>query len=227
MRTTNIRIIAGYRIVSLDAVFILARVPPIHLQADMRRRVYLRTNDLKSNEQLTVKKIKEIREESLLMVRQWTLYLQRNGASGVRVRDAFLPCLQEWLERGHGSMEFLTQIITGHGCFASYLYRIQKIKTDSCEHCEAGVVDTADHTLQECAAWSREREVLKGSVGNDLLLRKIAQEISENRDSWDAMVNLVRSVMRSKERAEREREKQRLLPDRSSRASDGSDTDVT
>jgi len=212
----------------MDAASILARTPPVHLQADMRRRVYLRVNDLKISGQTSDKRVRDIREEErLLMVRQWAIYLQRSGISGVRVRDAILPCLSEWLERSHGSMEFhLTQIFNGYGCFASYVYRIQKIESDTCEHCEAGVADTADHTLRECSAWTGEREVLRKNVGDDLSLGKITREILNSRDSWDAMVNFARAVMLSKERAEREREKQRSPPDRSSRDSSSSDADV-
>lgn len=210
MRSVDIRIIAGYRTVSLEAASVLARMPPVHLQAAMRQRMYLRIGDLKRNEQLTDQKVREIREEErLMMIRQWGVYLQRGGISGIRVRDAILPCLSEWLDRAHGSMEFhMTQVITGHGCFAAYLFRIQKVETEICEHCSLGRSDTADHTLQECPAWVDEREALKEVVGEDLSLGKVMQEIIKNEKSWSALLNYCRTVMRRKEDVEREKERQ-------------------
>lgn len=209
VRSINLRIVAGYRTISLEASSILARMPPVHLQADMRLRMFYRVSDLKSNDQLSAQKVNEIRgEETLLMIRQWGIYMQRRGVSGVRVRDAFLPCLRDWMERSHGSMEFhLTQLVSGHGCFASFLCRIQKIDSDDCEHCDSGAADTADHTLRDCVAWSREREELEREIGEDLSLATVVQKIIKSKDSWDALANFARAVMRKKEEAERERER--------------------
>lgn len=149
-RTIGLRVIAAYRTVSLEAVLLLARIPHLHLLAYMRARVYSRSVDLRKVSQLTDLRAKEIKEEELtLTLRQWYLYLQKEGLSGKRVRDAVLPHFDDWLGRQHGELEFhVTQILTGHGCFGSFLYRIQKVETDRCEHCDAGLADTADHTLQ-------------------------------------------------------------------------------
>lgn len=213
MRTVNLRIISCYRTVSLEAASILVRMPPVHLQASMRRRMYLRVTDLRLSGQMFDQRIREIREEErLLMIRQWSINLQRGGISGVRVRDAVLPCLSAWLERNHGSMEFhLTQLFTGHDCFGSYLCRIQRVESDACEHCGSGAADTADHTLQECVAWAGEREALRRIMGDDLSLGSGTREILNSKDSWRAMTEFARGVMRRKEKLERERERQSSL----------------
>lgn len=97
-------------------------------------------------EEVNIKK-----EETLLMYRQWSIYLQRSGISGRKVVDAVTPHFQKWMERKHGSLEFrMVQLLTGHGSFGAYVYRIEKLDTYKCPHCEEGHVDSADHTIQEC-----------------------------------------------------------------------------
>lgn len=66
----------------------------------------------------------------------------------------------------------VTQILTGHGCFSTYLYRIGKMDSPQCEHCDdVNAEDSAEHTLQDCAAWTRERGALKVEIGDAISMR--------------------------------------------------------
>lgn len=120
MRTLALRAISAYRTVSLDAASLLARIPPLHLMARERQRVFVCLRDLKDTQDWSKDAVKNIRrEEALLLKRQWALYLQRPNAVGRHTREAILPYLNAWLERRHGGMCFrLTQVLTSHGCFA-------------------------------------------------------------------------------------------------------------
>lgn len=146
-------------------------------------------------------------------MRQWSLHLQKPGLSGARMQKAILPHLNLWLDRKFGRMEFrLTQVLTGHGCFGSYLYRIQKVASPACEYCDSAAEDTV-HTVQVCPAWRGEREVLSRSVGSCLDLGTMIKTSLESREAWLAMAAFAEKVMREKER--RERERQRLERERS------------
>lgn len=210
MRKINIRVIAGYRTVSLEASSLLARIPPLHLQASERTRVYHRVQDLKEQPNWSEAEVKRIKdEEALLTRRQWELQLQRPVIAGTRTRDAILPHFNEWLDRAHGGATFhLTQILMGHGCFGSYLHRIQRLDTAECLHCGSGEADTAEHTLQVCDAWTVDREALQEVLGQDLRLTAIIKEISTSKEAWKAMVKFSDEVMEAKEECEREREAQ-------------------
>jgi hypothetical protein len=70
----------------------------------------------------------------------------------------------------------MTQILSGHGCFNSYLHRIRRVESAKCAHCEARE-DTAKHTLEACPSWTVEREELVGYIGNDLSLENILRNI--------------------------------------------------
>lgn len=122
--------------------------------AQMRRRIYYRLVDLQRENQNTPGKLKEIREEEMLLtLRQWRVYIQRPGISGAKLVEAILPHFNEWMSRNYGKMIFhLTQILTGHGSFGSYLCRIQKRDSDICEHCDGDQIDTPQHTLGICNA---------------------------------------------------------------------------
>jgi len=107
---------------------------------------------------------REIRnEEAVLMRRQWTLYLQRTGISGVRTINAVLPHLDAWMDRTNGEIGFrLTQLLAGHGCFGSYLSRIQKVETAECEHCGSGQVDSVEHSAGLRGVDRREGGIVQG-----------------------------------------------------------------
>ncbi|XP_070529989.1 uncharacterized protein [Cardiocondyla obscurior] len=71
--------------------------------------------------------------------------------------------MEDWVDRcgWKGVTSFwTTQIITGHGCFSSYLHRIGKEASTACHHCDDGI-DDAQHTLEVCPAWTEERQVLR------------------------------------------------------------------
>lgn len=55
----------------------------------------------------------------------------------------FLQCW--WLDRPDGTVTFwMAQLLSGDGCFGSFLWRIGKVDTGVCWHCQEHV-DTADH----------------------------------------------------------------------------------
>ncbi|RVE50841.1 hypothetical protein evm_004408 [Chilo suppressalis] len=81
---------------------------------------------------------------------------------GVRTLEALRPVLGQWKERRHGSPTFRrVQVLSRHGCFGSYLHRIRREATPSCLSMHCGAVgDMAQHTLEECSSWSRQRHYM-------------------------------------------------------------------
>lgn len=139
------------------------------------------------------------------MTDRWVGWAQNPVLSGVRVREAIHPNLEEWVSRRWGHLTYrLTQIFTGHGCFGSFLCRIGRETTPICHHC-AAPDDTAQHTLAECHAWDREREDLVRVLGNDLSLIRIVHRILRDQDAWAAFSKFCERVLLQKEEAERTR----------------------
>ncbi len=96
--------------------------------------------------------------------------------------------LEAWLERGHGQMNFyLMQVMSGHGGFNVYLFRMKLVESLECTNCDRrGRDDDAWHTLFECLAfqvyWEDAMTTLQKK--GELTMRrkiKIAQERQSRR----------------------------------------------
>ncbi|KYN22644.1 hypothetical protein ALC57_04951 [Trachymyrmex cornetzi] len=84
--------------------------------------------------------------------------LPLNG-SGAIVRGSIGEDVEAWIGRAHGALTYrVTQVLTGHGVFESYLYRIGRRDTPICPFCRA-TSDTAAHTLLFCPFWAEQRWV--------------------------------------------------------------------
>lgn len=110
------------------------------------------------------------------------------------------------MERNHGELSFhVTQLLTGHGYFYTYLHRIRKVDTPTCPFCEEEN-DSAEHTLLRYTEWNGERELLISEIGEDLSLTKIIEKICESEEGWQAFCTFADEVMTKKEDDERSRE---------------------
>lgn len=132
-RIIAIRVIAAYRTTSFDAATLLARMPPWLLEVSLRERVYLRIDESKrlgTFSPLEVNKIKK--EESIVLIRQWKALLNEPNTWGKKTIAAILPFLDRWLDRKHGQITYhVAQMLTGHGSFGHFLWRINKRETSA------------------------------------------------------------------------------------------------
>ncbi|XP_071576181.1 uncharacterized protein [Temnothorax nylanderi] len=128
--------------------------------------------------------MEEIKNGTSVWVREcWQRQLEDARLYGERTRLAIRPHIDAWLDRGHGALTFhVTQILTGYGCFGSYLRRIGKAHSAQCSFCGTGD-DTAEHTLQACEAWEAERGDLVAVIGEDLSLPAMVGAITESSDA--------------------------------------------
>lgn len=148
-----------------------------------------------------------IREQESIQIREeWRRYLRDYRLSGKRIRMAILPHLDDWLDRRHGCLTFrMTQLLTGHGCFSTFLARIQKINTNWCFHCNLDV-DSPEHTLGICPTFLVERNELIAVIGPRISLRDYCWSIVRTEVAWTAFSTFAERVLTKKEEAERTRE---------------------
>lgn len=207
MRLVCNRICSGYRTISLDAATLLARLPPVTLLVECRRRIYERVRDLRQYGEYSDRNAEIVsKEENLLMMRQWKIQLD-NSKYGTRTISAILPSFGRWIDRQHGGLDFhLTQILTGHGCFGAYLDRIQKADHPMCMACNEGIIDSVKHTVSQCSRWVDERHALINTIGGDLRLEVIIDSMLELKEKWVAFSTFCRRIMLTKENEERSRQ---------------------
>ncbi|CAB0038686.1 unnamed protein product [Trichogramma brassicae] len=72
-----------------------------------------------------------------------------------------IPNIIPWIERRLGDVNYhLTQFLTGHGCFRSYLCRSNNDTSDRCPACPPAVED-GEHVIFHCPRFAEERGVLR------------------------------------------------------------------
>lgn len=141
------------------------------------------------------------------MQNAWIEMYNRRDVAGIRMRDVIIPNIEAWIRGWRGITFHLTQLLTGHGCFGTYLYRIGKESDPSCKHC-SNECDSPGHTLEQCLAWGVLRADLCEVIGDDLFLSlvSIVRKICEERVAWTAFSKFATAVMICKEEAERVRQ---------------------
>lgn len=215
-RVIAARVARAYRTVSYDAVCVIAGTAPWHLDAVAFSEVYWRraeTRERGSNP--TLEEINAWRAlEAQEMLAEWEKELA-GATAGKYTIEALRPLLQHWVRRRWGQLSYrLVQILSGHGCFGSYLHRVVGCEeAPTCHHCVGDSPDDALHTLRDCPAWDVERGPLLDALqGEDATLPNVLKVLvsARNDGPWKIFYNFCEAVMKIKEEAERTRE---LCPD--------------
>jgi cobalamin biosynthesis protein CobD/CbiB len=71
----------------------------------------------------------------------------------------------------------LTQFLTNHGSFRSYLHRMNKTPSPNC-NCPEMTVQTAHHLMLECSLWSKDRPTVLKSLPTPLVMQYHINTIS-------------------------------------------------
>ncbi|XP_054272570.1 UDP-glycosyltransferase UGT5-like [Macrosteles quadrilineatus] len=113
-RQAALRVASAYRTVSEPAVLVIAGVIPVKLLAVERKAIYRRRGE----------------DEARTEERTRTYQLWQEGweqeTRGLWTRR-LIQQVQPWVDRRYGEVDFyLTQFLTGHGFFRSYLFRMGK-----------------------------------------------------------------------------------------------------
>ena len=177
-RKVTLRICSGYRTMSTIAAEVISGCPPFRLKAEEAVNVF-NGMDKAIAKEITFAKWQE----------RWVNENQ-DKASWTR---RLIPDVRRWCERRHGEVNFfLTQFLSGHGNFGSYLKRFKLKDTDRCSYCNEE--DTPEHIVFRCQRFNAERESSIGVVEPEGL----ADFILSNPQNWSRMDNLVRVIMMTK-----------------------------
>lgn len=194
-RIMAIRITRGYRTVSTKALFVLARTIPWPLLIQQRISLYQekkRSETPAEEEDESANRIEEqINEDTFnSWQREW------DQSDKGRLTYASIPDIRPWYERKHGELTYyLTQVLTGHGNFNSYLDRIKKVDSPKCGLCGKDDEDNVHHTIIECEAFKD----IRGSWRN-MTVPKILGEMLLSSQAWEMYRKIIEKIMRSKER---------------------------
>lgn len=224
-RVMAVRVCRGYRTLSHEVACVLAGLLPWDIEAEVLASAYMRKVQAREqDERPAPREVAHWRDsERLSAVITWGESLlvgsTRRGDSARRLIEAIQPVLGEWFQRRHGRLSFrLTQILSGHGCFGRYLYRVARREASPVCHQCSFAEDTAQHALEACPGGAEPRRSLIAVVGSDLSLSAIIAQMVDDERSWEAMASFCEIIVSEREAEERERERDRLsLPLRRAR----------
>ncbi|KAJ8964579.1 hypothetical protein NQ314_004883 [Rhamnusium bicolor] len=166
-RKIALRVCSAYRTISTEAAGVISGIPPIELQLLERREKYLGIDG-------------ETARANLITRRQdkWNL-----GTYG-RWTHCLIPDIQTWADRVYGKTDYyLTQALSGHGCFRKYLFERRRVETDACKYC--GEQDNAKHTLFVCSYWEEFRHDYHNEAGRPFnALNMMTDLINGREEDW-------------------------------------------
>jgi hypothetical protein len=186
-RRSALRVASAYRTVSEAAILVIAGCIPIHLLAKERKAIYTRKSE-------TSRKTASL-EERCRTLEIWQEAWERETKGRWTAR--LIKQVGPWLERTHGEVGYyLTQFLSGHGYFRSYLFRMRKVTSAECLYCP-GSIDDVEHTFFTCDAWEEQRAGLEVEVGAwspetavDVLLHGV--------DRWVRVSQFIEGILREK-----------------------------
>lgn len=99
----------------------------------------------------------------------------------------------------------ITQALTGHACYSSYLYKIGKEEAPTCWMC-AYKEDNPEHTYFECTAW----KAVKDKFLPEEIHKKKPEELltwaTSKKENWRKFAGWITEILKTKEENERQRE---------------------
>lgn len=141
------------------------------------------------------------------MLKKWTKRIETASILGEKAAWTFKlihrDVIKDWIKSAHGEMSFhLTQMMSGHGCFNTYLNRIKRAPTSGCAHCGPPgeieeVKDDPSHILLYCEAFESERQVLISKIGS-FWATDIVPRMLESPEKWSAVTEFADKVLRTK-----------------------------
>lgn len=203
-RRSALRVASAFRTVSTDAVCVIAGMLPIRLIAEERRSLYRQKGLIGSTpeESRTV-----ARRNSM---RQWQM--QWDDSKKGRWTHRLIPQLNKWVNRSHGEVDYyLTQMLSGHGCFRSYLRRFKHDDSAECPKCP-GVDEDAEHVIFVCPRFREQRNELEETFGVKPTPETLVELMMQTDDDWIAVSCFAKSIMCRLREEEQHRREARATP---------------
>lgn len=186
-RRGALRMACAYRTVSDDAAGVVAGALPIDLLAVERRKLWReRSNQSADAGETTRRRLRD--EANVEWQRRWT------GSLKGRWTHRLIPELTPWISREAGEPNFyLSQLLTGHGCFRAYLYKKNLDTSPNCPACD--VEEDVDHVFFVCPRFGRERAEAQESLGHPLTPESLVPAMLRGQREWAAASKLAKDVL--------------------------------
>uniref|UniRef100_W8ADE4 Putative 115 kDa protein in type-1 retrotransposable element R1DM n=1 Tax=Ceratitis capitata TaxID=7213 RepID=W8ADE4_CERCA len=179
-RLASLRVCSAFVTVSDEAANLLAGRWPVDIAA--RAASEVRHNPTKR---------KEVMQQC---INEWQ---QRwDSSSKGRWTKKLIPNVSKWIERQHGETDYyLTQFLTGHGCFRQYLHKYTHADTPYCLHC-SGETEDAEHILLYCSRFENERKQLIQCIRGTLTPESLLEAMILKKCTWNRCAEIIVEIMK-------------------------------
>lgn len=179
----------SYRTASTPALQVISGTLPIEMMVEERTRIYKA-----QRRQLDVASIRQDLEEELL--NKWQNKWNEERKKGQWTKR-LIRQIYPWTKRKHGELTYeLSQFLTGHGNFGSYLKKMNIKQTDECIYCKQP--DTPEHMFFACQRWNFQREQCWRRVGRDLTPENAVMEMLKSEEAWRNINSFIEETVREK-----------------------------
>jgi len=205
-RNCALRVISAFRTLSDEAACVIAGMCPINLLAAERQKLYKNGHGGTPGRPMVQASNTRVYREDILTdwQQRWTL-----SEKGYWTRR-LIPEIAPWINRQHGEVDFyLTQLLSGHGCFRAYLHRFGHDDSPYCPSC-SDTVEDAEHVFFVCPRFQENREGLAGVLDqDDISPENIVEVMLASPDTWSAVANFAATTIKELRRLERQRRQTR------------------
>lgn len=189
----------AYRTISAAAACVIAGSPPAHLLVQERKRIWDRRGQVRTGPRThnTTRKVKaEEREETM---RRWQQ--EWNTTETSEWRRQLIRDINKWCAKKGEKNYYVTQALSGHGCFNAYLKRFGLQRNARCYAC--GTHDDAKYVIFDCRAGMDARKELHDTEGRAITTTNLVEEMIRNKKTWRRIAGALERIMRDKEQLER------------------------
>ncbi|CAD7001750.1 unnamed protein product [Ceratitis capitata] len=176
-------------------------MPPDIMSSELGR-VYQKTKA--ESRRLTADERKRERQTSLAeWQKKW------DTAEKGRWTHRLITNLPAWIEREHGETDFyLTQFLSGHGCFREYLYRFGHDDGTGCSFCNSAA-ENVEHIFFSCLRYEVERSTIEQLINERMTPDNIVSHMLQSRLVWAKMKEWAAIALQELRLKERQRRNER------------------
>ena len=167
-----VKIARGFPSMSGEAALVLAGMVPLSIQAKSRQKKFQGGQPQGCEETLRIWQQRWTKAEAA-----WTRSL--------------IPQVEKWTSRKHGELTSeLTQILSGHGNFGTFLKMTNRRPSNLCPFCKTP--ETVRHQTMYCPRFDRQRTAAGLQAETDP--RKIVIKMMTSTDAWNRVEELAKAI---------------------------------
>ena len=182
-RVSALRVACAFRTFSEDAINVIAGILLLEVLTMERRTLYQQGKSAEA-------KTETIRASFNRWQRMW------DASTKGRWSHRLIPNVEKWVNRRHGELNYyLTQVLTGHGCYRKYLHKFNCEDAPDCPT-GAGVEDDAEHTFFGCPRFSASRDIVEDQLNTRLTPENLVEQMLSSETAWKAISTYAAAVMK-------------------------------